>query len=540
MQYMPTEAPASCPVTGHKDSETFARTLNGVVYTNLVAGENGWFPMDLSRPNGSSPRPAFVSAPLRVALGGALLLLGLLFGAAPFAARAYEDHVVQAGETLAAIAEKYGFPLDTILDVNGLQDPDAIQVGQVIRIPGFANEEAPLTETEPAAAEPPPAAAPPAPAATGSTVHVVRPGEWVSTVAGLYGVSVQSIIDANGLANPDRISIGQFLEILGVPEAPDPEPHMGVHIVELGETLSHVAAQYGLTMLALAELNGIDEPYWVYAGGQLLIPVSASGGAAPSPSGQPSGQPSGIAYTVQAGDSLSAIADRYGVAIQAIVSANGLGDIDAIWVGQVLTIPGASGGRGTAAITHFGQKIHTVKPGESLGTISTQFGVPLSALAAANDITNVNLIEVGQSLVIPGGTRTDLSRDDYARILTNAALEFGIPVALVKAIAWQESGWNMDMVSSASAVGLMQVTPPTADWALEVLIPSATAWEYDAVANARMGAAILHHWLVLSDWNFESAIAAYYQGWHALETVGIFEETKLYLASVYALMARYE
>ncbi len=482
-------------------------------------------------------------------MAGLVLLAALVVGAMPLVAHAYEDHVVQPGETLAGIAEQYGFPLDTIMDVNGLLDADAIQVGQVIRIPGFASEEPPAAEPDgaeseaeqPANVEEAPSGAP---AANGRLTHIVEIGEWVSTIAARYGVSIKSIIDLNQLADPDHIRIGQALEIVGPvapseAEAPDPAPHMGVHIVEAGETLSFIADQYGLPMLKLAELNRIEEPFVIYLGGQLLIPVAATGGAAPSPSAT-GGQPSGVAYTVEAGDSLSAIADHFGVPVAAIVSANGLGNIDAIWVGQALTIPGGSGSGAAAPITHFGEKIHTVKPGESLSMIAGMFGVPLAALAAANDITDVSLIEVGQRLVIPGGTRTALSRGDYGNILTNAAHEFGIPVSLVKAIAWQESGWNMDMVSSAGAIGLMQVMPPTAGWALEVLIGDATGWEFDAVDNARMGASILHHWLVLSDWNLESAIAAYYQGWHALETVGLYEDTKQYLASVFALMAQYE
>ena len=86
----------------------------------------------------------------------------------------------------------------------------------------------------------------------------------------------------------------------------------------------------------------------------------------------------------------------------------------------------------------------------------------------------------------------------------------------------------------------MQVMPYTADWALATIIPDATAWETNPMANARMGAAILHHWLVRSDWNVETSLAAYYQGWRSLHEIGMYDETKGYIANVLANVAEFE
>lgn len=119
---------------------------------------------------------------------------------------------------------------------------------------------------------------------------------------------------------------------------------------------------------------------------------------------------SGTRYTVKAGDTLYAIARRYGVTIQQIASANGISNVNLIRVGQVLVIPGKSGGGSTPAPTPPTTTVrYTVKRGDTLYAIARRYGVTVSQLASANKISNVNLIRVGQVLVIPGksgGTTT--------------------------------------------------------------------------------------------------------------------------------------
>ncbi len=98
-------------------------------------------------------------------------------------------------------------------------------------------------------------------------------------------------------------------------------------------------------------------------------------------------------YTVKAGDTLYSIAKRYGVTVTALVRANNISN-NLIKIGQVLIIPGTTSPP-TTTVTY------TVKAGDTLYSIATKYGVTVTALASANKITNVNLISVGQVLVIP-------------------------------------------------------------------------------------------------------------------------------------------
>jgi LysM repeat protein len=110
----------------------------------------------------------------------------------------------------------------------------------------------------------------------------------------------------------------------------------------------------------------------------------------------------GVVYTVKAGDTLSAIAARYGTTVAAIAAANGVRNVNFIYVGQKLVIPGAVAGDPPPATgTPTTYRTHTVRRGETLAMIAARYGTTVSAIARLNGIRNVNLIYVGQRLRIP-------------------------------------------------------------------------------------------------------------------------------------------
>lgn len=166
----------------------------------------------------------------------------------------------------------------------------------------------------------------PAERATASYVyHTVRRGDTLSRIAEHYGVSMSSIMRANGIVNANHIYVGQRLKI--------PSGHVGCafhHTVTRGQTLSGIAVYYGVRLSALAEANGISHTSYVYVGQVLCIP--GSGGPAPAPEG--------FYYTVRPGDTLSSIAYRYGTSVSAIMHANGISHPNRVLAGQTIFIPG--------------------------------------------------------------------------------------------------------------------------------------------------------------------------------------------------------
>ncbi len=140
-------------------------------------------------------------------------------------------HIVRPGEYLALIANRYGTTVGALMRENGLSDGNFLYVGQRLRIPGAATtrvrvaptpQPAQPAESPPSAATPPVTPAPP----TSSTVHVVKRGEFLASIAHQHGVSVQTILAANRLANPNILYVGQRLNIpsSGLAAAPRPAP----------------------------------------------------------------------------------------------------------------------------------------------------------------------------------------------------------------------------------------------------------------------------------------------------------------------------
>ncbi|MGD2143094.1 MAG: LysM peptidoglycan-binding domain-containing protein [Anaerolineae bacterium] len=123
---------------------------------------------------------------------------------------------------------------------------------------------------------PVPTSAPVATAAPSeTTTHVVQPGENLFGVAVRYGTTVQAIIEANGIANPQVIYVGQELVIpSGGAQPSQPQPSTGgtTYVVQPGDNLFRIALRYDMSYLRLAEYNGIANPSNVYVGQVLEIP----------------------------------------------------------------------------------------------------------------------------------------------------------------------------------------------------------------------------------------------------------------------------
>lgn len=106
-------------------------------------------------------------------------------------------------------------------------------------------------------------------------------------------------------------------------------------------------------------------------------------------------------HVVQAGETLYQIAQRYGVSVQDIAAANNLTNVNVLEVGQTLVIPGA--GTSPAATPAAGERVHVVQPGENLFRIGLQYGFTVDELASYNGLANPNDVKVGQTIRIPPG-----------------------------------------------------------------------------------------------------------------------------------------
>ena len=253
--------------------------------------------------------------------------------------------------------------------------------------------------------------------------------------------------------------------------------------------------------------------------------------------------------TVAPGDSLSAIAARNGTTVSALAEANGIADPDVVMAGRRLVLPGTGwGGASTPSSSSSGSGSgggsYRVRAGDTLGAIAARHGFSVSALAAVNGVSDPDRISVGTVLSLPGSApRTTYvsnsvpsSSGEIATLLERQAARYGVPAALARAIAWQESRWNQSARSSVGAIGVMQLMPATARW----FGPAVLGRRVDpgnVNDNIETGVAYLG-WLLRNAGSTRTAIGGYYQGLASLRQRGPYDDTTAYINSVVSYMGR--
>lgn len=162
--------------------------------------------------------------------------------------------------------------------------------------------------------------------------YVVQPGDTLDGIAAKLGIDESQLAAWNNVANPDQVIVGQVLR-LTAPRAPTrsaaPAASGRSYVIQPGDTLLGIAQQSGVSSSQLASANNLNDPNDIVIGQTLVIPGSKDNGSSPK------------TYTVQPGDSVSAIADNYGISITSLISANQIDDPALIQPGTQLAIPAA-------------------------------------------------------------------------------------------------------------------------------------------------------------------------------------------------------
>ena len=241
---------------------------------------------------------------------------------------------------------------------------------------------------------------------------VVKPGETLSDIAARYGVSVDRLLQLNGIKDPKGLQIGTKLTVPGAPSSSSRGSSSqgssgqgsggqagggrGNYTVKSGETISEIADRYGISTNRLLELNGIRDPKGLQAGSRISVPTAGPAKASKPASAGGSSSPASRGpanYTVKSGETISEIADRYDISTNRLLELNGIRDAKGLQAGSRITVPTAGPAKPAkppvlpALSAAQGKALsHTVRPGDTLSDIANTYGVPLERIASLNGL----------------------------------------------------------------------------------------------------------------------------------------------------------
>lgn len=209
-------------------------------------------------------------------------------------------HTVVRGDSLWTVAKRYNLTVAEVAAANQLSQTASLKIGQKLIISAAkpaASAAVGATGTAGAAA-----------AADDATVHVVKGGDTLGTIARQHGTTIATLKRLNNLKS-DIVRVGQRL-VVPEPGAALPEPGAAkpaapsapvtaangalIHVVKSGESLDSIRKRYGISVGALATANNIADPSKIRPGQQLVIPgkqAAAAAAAATPAAGAPAAQP---------------------------------------------------------------------------------------------------------------------------------------------------------------------------------------------------------------------------------------------------------
>lgn len=244
-----------------------------------------------------------------------------------------------------------------------------------------------------------------------------------------------------------------------------------------------------------------------------------------------------VQHTVRPGDTATGLAVRYRAWTAELIAHNHLGSSAALRVGERIEIPvvvkAAKGAKATKAKAKDTQGKAKGKKDKQRPAAKKKPAKAKKQSRKPRKAAQAGKRERRYGVAVPRA----VPRPEVRRIIARTAKRRGVDPNLALAVAWQESGWQMDVVSSAQAIGAMQVLPATSQW-MEYYVgrslrPGRVRDNVDAGVE-------LLRFLGDNTGSSKHQIAAYYQGLGAVREHGLYDETKPYVKSIRVIKRRLE
>ena len=324
-----------------------------------------------------------------------------------------DSYTVKANDSLTSVAEQFDLTVKQLADYNHLSVTSGLFVGQKLSLKDSASARNSNTSTRNDAKT---TDAKNARIATKS--YTVKRGEYLKLIADRYALSNQELADlTSGLTASSSLFVGQKINVpvhevntLGSNDKVDSKETRNSaasktdaiktenYQVQRGDTLSSIASKSKISLADLTSLNNLSANKGVRVGQSLKIPA---GSTVPEQ------------YTVQAGDSLNSVANKFDLDLNEIAALNGLSRTAGLRVGQRLKLTGDVEASAKVEQQETSPEVHTVKSGETLASVASRYHLQLNYLAALNGLTRSSNLRVGQKLKLTGDVpKTEPAKDE--------------------------------------------------------------------------------------------------------------------------------
>ncbi len=219
-------------------------------------------------------------------------------------------YTIKSGDTLFQLARRFNTTVEGIMAINPGIDPNNLQIGQVICIPGEA-------------------ALPPCP---NGFYYTIKAGDTLYNLSQKFNVPLQEIINANPGIDPNNLQIGQVICIPRVTVPLPPCPNGFYYTIKAGDTLYNLSQKFNVPLQEIINANPGIDPNRLQIGQVICIPQ-------PQPIPYLPPCPEGVYYVVKAGDTLFSIGQKFNVSVQEIINVNPGIDPNRLQIGQILCIP---------------------------------------------------------------------------------------------------------------------------------------------------------------------------------------------------------
>lgn len=281
-------------------------------------------------------------------------------------------HTIALGESLTSIAAKYGVTLDDLLSANPTLDTTAYYAGDTLCVPKTSGCE-------------------------GVLYQVVR-GDTFFIIAQKHNITVESLMNANPNAAPEKLAIGQ---ILCIPTSCGASGTNGAakttYTIARGDSFISIAKSHNIALDDLLRANPTVNPEKLRAGQTVFLPINVTNNAANNQAYASSASSQGIIYVVHEGDTFFSIAQKNGITLAALMNANQGIIPEQLRTGQEIIVPITN----SEQVFECDGTEYIIKTGDTFYDIAINNAISVEALESANPGVDPERLYVGQSICIP-------------------------------------------------------------------------------------------------------------------------------------------